>query len=195
MESIREPDSVWLWRHWTTLTWMGMETLPLVHLMMVLMAVERFTFITDHRTDRWKNILKSFMPKTFLTHFWALSDSLCLVELIWMVTCIQIWLSVHTIRIRLLCSSEFRTFWSFRLVADLTFSLRSRPVAVMEATTAFETETKLISLDDKICTVTDGSQVTCTGINSCLKYNGVNLPQFIGTTSESYACMLIVHLI
>lgn len=50
----------------------------------------------------------------------------------------------------------------------------------MEATTAFETETKLISLDDKTCTVTDGSQVTCTGINSCLKYNGVNLPQFIG---------------
>ncbi|XP_037039254.1 integrin alpha-PS2 isoform X2 [Bradysia coprophila] len=56
---------------------------------------------------------------------------------------------------------------------------KSRPVAVMEATTAFETETKLISLDDKGCRIRSGSNVTCTGINSCLKYSGVNLPQFI----------------
>lgn len=60
------------------------------------------------------------------------------------------------------------------------FFLRSRPVAVMEATTAFETETKLISLDDKACTLRDGSKVTCTTINSCLMYKGVNLPQYIG---------------
>lgn len=51
----------------------------------------------------------------------------------------------------------------------------------MEATTVFETESKLISLDDKSCTVRD-IKVTCTGITSCLKYNGINLPQSIGTT-------------
>lgn len=50
----------------------------------------------------------------------------------------------------------------------------------MEATTAFESESKVISLDDKSCTTRGGSNVTCTGVNSCLKYNGVNLPQFIG---------------
>jgi integrin alpha 8 len=57
---------------------------------------------------------------------------------------------------------------------------KSRPVAVMEATTTFESETKLISLDDKNCTLSrDRKQVTCTSINSCMKYRGQNLPATI----------------
>lgn len=43
----------------------------------------------------------------------------------------------------------------------------------------------LISLDDKRCALRDGKKVTCTVINSCLKYNGVNLPMNIGKTMTS----------
>lgn len=50
----------------------------------------------------------------------------------------------------------------------------------MEATTNFQSETKYISLDDKKCTHRQGKQVTCTSINSCLKYSGINLPPTIG---------------
>lgn len=59
--------------------------------------------------------------------------------------------------------------------------IRSRPVAVVEASTTFDIESKLVSLDDKKCTtIRDRKQVTCTSINSCLKYNGINLPATIG---------------
>lgn len=51
----------------------------------------------------------------------------------------------------------------------------------MEASTLFDVESKLISLDDKKCTVgRDKKQVTCTQVNSCLKYNGINLPATAG---------------
>lgn len=50
----------------------------------------------------------------------------------------------------------------------------------MEASTVFESENKLISLDNKNCTVgRDRKQVTCTTVTSCLKYNGINLPASI----------------
>lgn len=63
---------------------------------------------------------------------------------------------------------------------SINLNFRSRPVAAMEATTEFEADNKLISLDEKNCTlVKDGKQVTCTSIKSCLKYNGVNLPATI----------------
>lgn len=49
------------------------------------------------------------------------------------------------------------------------------------AETTFETDNKLVSLDDKRCALpSDGRQVTCTKVNSCLAYNGINLPTFIG---------------
>lgn len=63
---------------------------------------------------------------------------------------------------------------------------RSRPVAVVEATTTFDPESKLVSLDDKRCALRDGKKVTCTVINSCLKYNGVNLPIGIGKPPFGY---------
>lgn len=63
----------------------------------------------------------------------------------------------------------------------ILFKNRARPVAVVEATTSFDIENKLVSLDDKKCTtVRDRKQVTCTVVNSCLKYNGINLPTQIG---------------
>lgn len=65
------------------------------------------------------------------------------------------------------------------------FFCRSRPVAVVEATTTFDSETKLVSLDDKRCALRDGSKVVCTVINSCLKYNGINLPPQIGMNKTS----------
>lgn len=58
---------------------------------------------------------------------------------------------------------------------------RSRAVAVVEASTTFEADSKLISLDDKKCTtIRDRKQVACTTVSSCLKYNGINLPAQIG---------------
>ncbi|KAG5683654.1 hypothetical protein PVAND_012923 [Polypedilum vanderplanki] len=64
--------------------------------------------------------------------------------------------------------------------SNLAIVLKSRAVAVMEASTDFESENKLISLDNKNCTIgRDRKQVTCTTVKSCLKYNGINLPASI----------------
>lgn len=68
--------------------------------------------------------------------------------------------------------------------SNKAITFKSRPVAVMDASTTFESESKVISLDDKRCTIGAGGRsgggepkrVACTVINSCLKYNGVNLP-------------------
>lgn len=61
------------------------------------------------------------------------------------------------------------------------FPYRSRPVAKVEATTTFDVNSKLVNLDDKACTtIRDHKKVTCATVNSCLKYNGVNLPAQIG---------------
>jgi integrin alpha 8 len=43
----------------------------------------------------------------------------------------------------------------------------------------FQSEGKLISLDNKNCTLKNGKKVTCTTLRSCLKYRGVNLPAAI----------------
>lgn len=74
----------------------------------------------------------------------------------------------------------FATSSLYHLFSNLLF--RSRPVVNMTiAETTFETDNKLVSLDDKRCTLpSDGRQVTCTKVNSCLAYNGINLPTFIG---------------
>ncbi|XP_055615855.1 integrin alpha-PS2 isoform X2 [Toxorhynchites rutilus septentrionalis] len=59
---------------------------------------------------------------------------------------------------------------------DKALVFKSRPVAVMEASALFETENKLISLEDRNCTLRDQKQVPCTVVNSCMKYNGINVP-------------------
>lgn len=56
---------------------------------------------------------------------------------------------------------------------------RARPVAVMDAVTSFSADNKLISLEDKNCTLRGGKQVACTIVRSCLKYNGKNVPPIL----------------
>lgn len=56
----------------------------------------------------------------------------------------------------------------------------------MTASTQFTSEAKLISLDNKNCTIgRERKPVTCAKIISCLKYNGINLPTFVGN-SETF---------
>lgn len=49
---------------------------------------------------------------------------------------------------------------------------RSRPVIKMDSYVSFDLESKLISLDDRNCTLSDGSRVTCLLLRACFKYNG-----------------------
>uniref|UniRef100_A0A182N036 Uncharacterized protein n=1 Tax=Anopheles dirus TaxID=7168 RepID=A0A182N036_9DIPT len=63
---------------------------------------------------------------------------------------------------------------------DKALVFKARPVAAMEASTLFETESKLIALDDRNCTVVrTQKRVACTVVNSCLKYNGINVPPML----------------
>lgn len=49
---------------------------------------------------------------------------------------------------------------------------RSRPVIKMDSYVSFDLESKLISLDDRNCTLSDGNRVTCLLLRACFKYNG-----------------------
>ena len=49
---------------------------------------------------------------------------------------------------------------------------RSRPVIKMDSYVSFDLESKLISLDDRNCTLSDGSRVTCLPLRACFKYSG-----------------------
>ncbi|XP_076639854.1 integrin subunit alpha inflated isoform X2 [Colletes latitarsis] len=49
---------------------------------------------------------------------------------------------------------------------------RSRPVIKMDSYVSFDQESKLISLDDRNCTLSDGSRVTCFPLRACFKYTG-----------------------
>lgn len=49
---------------------------------------------------------------------------------------------------------------------------RSRPVIKMDSYVSFDLESKLISLDDRNCTLSDGSRVTCFPLRACFKYSG-----------------------
>ncbi|XP_043525000.1 integrin alpha-PS2-like isoform X2 [Frieseomelitta varia] len=49
---------------------------------------------------------------------------------------------------------------------------RSRPVIKMDSYVSFDLESKLISLDDRNCTLSDGNRVTCLPLRACFKYNG-----------------------
>lgn len=95
---------------------------------------------------------------------------------------------IHTLR---LSSSKIQMIISYEIVSSKKFEynfemfffliIRSRPVARVEASTTFDVNSKLVNLDDKTCTtIRDHKKVTCATVNSCLKYNGVNLPAQIG---------------
>ncbi|OAD60277.1 Integrin alpha-PS2 [Eufriesea mexicana] len=49
---------------------------------------------------------------------------------------------------------------------------RSRPVIQVDSYVSFDLESKLISLDDRNCTLSDRSRVTCLPLRACFKYTG-----------------------
>ncbi|XP_076758862.1 integrin subunit alpha inflated [Xylocopa sonorina] len=49
---------------------------------------------------------------------------------------------------------------------------RARPVIKMDSYVSFDIESKLISLEDRNCTLSDMSRVTCFLLRACLKYSG-----------------------
>ncbi|KAL0113860.1 hypothetical protein PUN28_011297 [Cardiocondyla obscurior] len=49
---------------------------------------------------------------------------------------------------------------------------RSRPVIKMDSYVVFDSESKLISLDNRNCTLSDSTRVTCLPLRACFKYTG-----------------------
>lgn len=49
---------------------------------------------------------------------------------------------------------------------------RSRPVIKMDSYVSFDSESKLISLDNRNCTLSDETRVTCLPLKACFKYSG-----------------------
>ncbi|XP_011332001.1 integrin alpha-PS2 isoform X2 [Ooceraea biroi] len=49
---------------------------------------------------------------------------------------------------------------------------RSRPVIKMDSFVIFDTESKLISLDTRNCTLSDDTRVTCLPLRACFRYTG-----------------------
>ncbi|KAI4498187.1 hypothetical protein M0802_006673 [Mischocyttarus mexicanus] len=56
--------------------------------------------------------------------------------------------------------------------SSTAFFFRARPVIKMDSFVTFETESKLISLDDKNYTLSDGTRVTSLPLRGCFKYTG-----------------------
>ncbi|XP_040173055.1 integrin alpha-PS2 isoform X2 [Anopheles arabiensis] len=64
--------------------------------------------------------------------------------------------------------------------SDKALVFKARPVAAMVASTLFEPKSKLIALDVKNCALKRTNKtVPCTVVNSCLKYNGINVPPML----------------
>ncbi|CAH2990437.1 unnamed protein product [Chilo suppressalis] len=63
--------------------------------------------------------------------------------------------------------------------SDSIVFLKSRPVVKVMAEVKFTGESKTISLSDKKCTLSNGSQVACADVMFCLTYNGINVDQQI----------------
>ncbi|XP_025263370.1 integrin alpha-PS2 isoform X2 [Camponotus floridanus] len=49
---------------------------------------------------------------------------------------------------------------------------RSRPVIKMDSYVTFDSESKLISLDNRNCTLSDNTRVTCLPLRACFRYSG-----------------------
>ncbi|XP_055684232.1 integrin alpha-PS2 isoform X1 [Lutzomyia longipalpis] len=63
--------------------------------------------------------------------------------------------------------------------ASKAIVFKSRPVVVLHANVGFETDNKLVSLEERNCTLANRNKVTCAIINSCLRYDGINVPPTI----------------
>lgn len=62
----------------------------------------------------------------------------------------------------------------------------------MTASILFGTESKLISLEEKNCTLFNRRKVACTTINYCLKYDGIGVDTQVGKFKSTYM-YLFVH--
>ncbi|XP_045445586.1 integrin alpha-PS2 [Melitaea cinxia] len=63
--------------------------------------------------------------------------------------------------------------------SDSVVFLKSRPVVKVMADVKFMGESKLISLEDKRCRLSNGTAVACAQLMFCLTYDGVNVDQQI----------------
>ncbi|XP_052127501.1 integrin alpha-PS2 isoform X2 [Frankliniella occidentalis] len=63
--------------------------------------------------------------------------------------------------------------------SDSAVFFRSRPVVKMTGQVAFSLDSKQISLDQRNCTLRDGTRVSCVPLNAYLKYGGVNVDDSI----------------
>lgn len=62
--------------------------------------------------------------------------------------------------------------------SDQVFIFKSRPVAAVNAMTQFDSQSKLINLEERNCkTQRDGKSVPCLGIRTCWSYTGDYLPK------------------
>ncbi|CAH1396137.1 unnamed protein product [Nezara viridula] len=59
--------------------------------------------------------------------------------------------------------------------SDTVVYLRAKPVVKMDAYISFAGEAKQIGLDERNCTLRDGTKVPCTRLSSCLQYDGISL--------------------
>ncbi|XP_049867403.1 integrin alpha pat-2 isoform X2 [Pectinophora gossypiella] len=63
--------------------------------------------------------------------------------------------------------------------SDSVVFLKARPVVKVMAEVRFMGESKLISMTDKRCPLSNGTRVACAQVMFCLTYNGVNVDQQI----------------
>ncbi|XP_073943620.1 integrin subunit alpha inflated isoform X2 [Choristoneura fumiferana] len=63
--------------------------------------------------------------------------------------------------------------------SDSVVFLKSRPVVKVMAEVKFMSDTKLISLTDKQCTMRNGSRAACSDLMYCLRYDGINVDKQI----------------
>lgn len=50
----------------------------------------------------------------------------------------------------------------------------------MDAYISFASEAKQIGLDERNCTLKDGTKVPCTRLSSCLQYDGIGVGRALG---------------
>lgn len=75
------------------------------------------------------------------------------------------------------------------LIQIYKYFFRSKPVVKMMAGVEFTSDSSLISLDEKNCTLYGRKKnVTCTNLKYCLIYNGINVDPVVGELIfEKYA--------
>ena len=66
--------------------------------------------------------------------------------------------------------------------SDRVIHLRSRPVVNVSASLRVESEN--LSLEDKQCTLSDNSSVSCVSINMCMQYTGIGVPWELNFTLD-----------